>query len=42
MKDVDPIRNSDGAVTLSSSRTNLKVDKLTTYVLAKDGLLPAK
>jgi hypothetical protein len=42
MKDVDPIRNSDGAVTLSSSRTKLKVDKLTTYVLAKDGLLPAK
>jgi hypothetical protein len=42
MKDVDSIRNSDGAVTLTSSRTNLKIDKLTTYVLAKDGLLPAK
>ncbi len=42
MKDVDSIRNSDGTVTLTSSRSNLKIDKLTTYVLAKDDLLPAK
>jgi hypothetical protein len=42
MKDVDSIRDVDGAVTLSSKRSNLKIDKLTTYVLAKDDLLSAK
>lgn len=42
MKDVDSIRDGDGAVTLSSKRSNLKIDKLTTYVLAKGDLLSAK
>ncbi|MGO9866042.1 MAG: hypothetical protein ACLPLR_20740 [Terriglobales bacterium] len=42
MKDVDSIRDGDGAVALTSKRSNLKVDKLTTYVLAKGDLLSAK
>jgi hypothetical protein len=42
MKDVDSTRDGDGAVTLTSKRSNLKVDKLTTYVLAKGDLLAAK
>ena len=42
MKNVDSTRNNDGAVTLTSNRSNIKIDKLTTYVLAKDDLLPAR
>lgn len=42
MKDVESMRNGDGAVTLTSKRSNLKLDKATMYVLAADGLLPAK
>jgi hypothetical protein len=42
MKDVEPIRESEGAVSLTSNRTNLKLDKATTYVLAADGLVPTK
>jgi len=38
MKDVDSTRNSDGAVTLTSKRFNIKIDKLTTYVLATGDL----
>lgn len=42
MKNVDSGRNNDGGVTLTSNRSNIKIDKLTTYVLAKDDLLPAR
>ncbi len=41
MKNVEPVRGSDGGITLVSERANLKLDKLTTYVLAT-GALPAK
>jgi hypothetical protein len=35
MKDVDSVRNSqDGSVMLTSNRSNIKLDKSTTYVLA--------
>ncbi len=39
MKNVEPTRNSDGAVTLTSKSFNIKIDKLTTYVLATGDLL---
>ncbi len=42
MKNVDSTRANDGAVTLTSSRSNIKIDKLTTYVLAPSDLLPKK
>jgi hypothetical protein len=42
MKDVEYANASDGTVVLVSKRTNLKLDKLTTYVLAGGDLLPAK
>jgi hypothetical protein len=42
MKDVATASASDGTLTLVSVRTNLKLDKLTTYVLASSDLLPAK
>ncbi len=42
MKNVESARSSDGAVTLTSNHSNLKLDKGTTYVLAADGLLSAK
>jgi len=42
MKNVESMRNSDGTVTLTSNHSNLKLDKGTTYVLAADGLMPAK
>lgn len=42
MKDVQSLRNSDGAVAITSSQSNIKLDKLTTYVLAAGDLLPAK
>jgi hypothetical protein len=38
MKNVDSTRNSDGAVTLTSKRFNIKLDKQTTYVLAAGDL----
>jgi hypothetical protein len=41
MKNVESTRNSDGAVTLTSKSFNIKVDKVTTYVLAT-GDLPGK
>jgi hypothetical protein len=39
---VEAARSSDGGVELVSSRVNLKLDKLTTYVLAADDLASAK
>jgi hypothetical protein len=42
MEDVESTRGADGAVALVSKRTNIKLDKLTTYVLAGGDLLPAK
>jgi hypothetical protein len=39
MKNVESTRDSDGAVTLSSKRSSIKLDKLTTYVLATSDLL---
>jgi hypothetical protein len=41
MKNVESTRNSEGAVTLTSKRFNIKLDKTTTYVLAAGDLLPA-
>jgi hypothetical protein len=40
MKDVESTRQSDGAVVLVSKRSNVKLDKVTTYVLASDELIP--
>jgi hypothetical protein len=40
MKNVESVRNSDGAVTLTSKHSNIKLDKTTTYVLASGDLLP--
>ena len=34
MKDVESTRSSEGSVTLSSTRSNIKLDKTTTYVFA--------
>jgi|SRR5579859_3350928 len=42
MKDVEAKRESDGAITLSSQRSNIKLDKTTTYVLAASDLVPPK
>jgi hypothetical protein len=42
MKNLESTRNSDGAVTLTSTHTNIKLDRLTTYVLATGDLLPMK
>ncbi len=41
MKGVETASRNDGTVALVSKR-NIKLDKLTTYVLASGGLLPAK
>ena len=40
MKNVESVRDSDGAIALSSKRFNIKLDKTTTYVLASGDLLP--
>jgi len=42
MKDVDSLRGKDGIVTLASRRSNIKLDKSTTYVLAPSDLLPSR
>jgi hypothetical protein len=42
MKNVESTRNSDGAVTLTSKSFNIKLDKLTTYVLATGDLLASR
>lgn len=38
MKDVQSAHSNDGAVEITSKRSNIKLDKLTTYVLAADDL----
>jgi len=40
MKNVEPTRDTQGMVTLSSKRSTIKLDKQTTYVFAAGGLLP--
>jgi hypothetical protein len=42
MKDVESTRTIDGAVTLTSKRSNIKLGKTTTYVFATGDLLPTK
>ncbi len=42
MKDVELADGNDGSLGLTSKRTNLKLDKLTTYVLANSALQPTK
>jgi hypothetical protein len=42
MKDVETASGNDGTITLVSKRTNIKLDKLTTYVLASSDLVSAK
>jgi hypothetical protein len=39
IKNVEATRNSDGVVVLTSKRSNIKLDKLTTYVLASGDLV---
>jgi hypothetical protein len=40
MKDIESERHDDGAVAITSNRFNIKLDKLTTYVLATGDLTP--
>ena len=42
IKNVESNRNDDGSIILTSSRLNIKLDKLTTYVLAADEVQPPK
>jgi hypothetical protein len=42
MKNMESVRDSDGGVVLASMHTNIKLDRLTTYVFATDDLLPRK
>lgn len=42
MKDVETASGNDGTLALVSKRTNLKLDRLTTYVFSSSALLPAK
>jgi hypothetical protein len=42
MKDVDTTQSDEGIITISSSHMNLKLDRLTTYVLATGNPQPAK
>jgi hypothetical protein len=42
MKNVQSIRDSDGAVVLIDGHSDLKLDRVTTYVLASGDLIPAK
>jgi len=41
MKDIDTERLGDGAMVLVSKRSNIKLDKFTTYVFAAAGLVPS-
>jgi hypothetical protein len=41
LKHIESARSNDGIVTLSSSSQNIKIDRLTTYVLATSDLLPS-
>jgi hypothetical protein len=40
MKNVECLRTGDGTVVITSRHSNIKLDKLTTYVLAPSDLLP--
>lgn len=40
MKNVECLRAADGTVVITSRRSDIKIDKLTTYVLAPSDLLP--
>ena len=42
MKNVQSARASDGAIVIASIRSDIKLDKLTTYVFAESELQPAK
>jgi hypothetical protein len=42
MKNVESTRNNDGAVAITCKRSNIKLDRLTLYVLAAGDLLPSK
>ncbi|MBZ5656852.1 MAG: hypothetical protein LAO56_16435 [Acidobacteriia bacterium] len=42
MKNVESARNSDGSVVITCKRSNIKLDKSTTYVLAAGELVPSK
>lgn len=42
IKNLESTRNTDGSVTLTSTHTNIKLDRLTTYVLATGDLLAMK
>jgi hypothetical protein len=42
MKNVDSLRSDDGVVTLSSKRSTIKLDKLTTYVLATSDMMGSR
>jgi hypothetical protein len=42
MKDVDSVRKDDGSLEIVSAHSNIKLDKLTTYVLAADDPVPAR
>ncbi len=42
MKEVESVSTDDGALALVSKRTNIKLDKLTTYVFAASDLSPKK
>ncbi len=41
MKDVQSIRNPDGAIVLTDQHSDLKLDRVTTYVLASGASVPA-
>jgi len=42
MKDVESVKDNDGALAIVCKRNNIKLDKLTTYVLANGDLMPLK
>ena len=42
MKNVESTRSSDGSVVITSKRSNIKLDKATTYVLAAGEIVAAK
>jgi len=42
MKDAESAADNDGALAIVSKRSNIKLDKLTTYVLAAGDLPSAK
>jgi hypothetical protein len=42
LKNIDSTSQTDGAITLLSTHMNIKLDKVTTYVLASGDLMPRK